>query len=47
MSVSFSDQVRVLWKTAIHAVVWSVWLARNQWIFEGKVVDFRFALTLV
>ncbi|KAK3184806.1 hypothetical protein Dsin_032092 [Dipteronia sinensis] len=47
MSVSFSDQVRVLWKTAIHAVVWSVWLSRNQWIFKGKAMDFRFALSLV
>ena len=47
MSVSFSDQVRVLWKTAIHAVVWSVWFARNQLIFESKAVDFRSALSLV
>ncbi|KAK3225274.1 hypothetical protein Dsin_005136 [Dipteronia sinensis] len=47
MSVSFSDQMRVLWKTAIYAVVWSVWLARNQWIFKGKAMDFRFALSLV
>ncbi|KAK2634159.1 hypothetical protein Ddye_028951 [Dipteronia dyeriana] len=47
MSVSFSDQMRVLWKTTIHAVVWSVWLARNQWIFEIKAMDFRYALSLV
>ena len=47
MSVSFSDQVRVLWKTAIHAVVWSVWFTRNQLIFKSKAVDFRSALSLV
>ncbi|KAK2638992.1 hypothetical protein Ddye_026787 [Dipteronia dyeriana] len=47
MSVSFSNQVRVLWKTAIHVVVWSVWLARNQWIFESKNMDFRSALFFV
>ncbi|KAK3188082.1 hypothetical protein Dsin_027643 [Dipteronia sinensis] len=47
MSVSFSDQVRVLWKTAIHVVVWSVWLVHNQWIFDGKAMDFRSALSLV
>ncbi|KAK0574979.1 hypothetical protein LWI29_031982 [Acer saccharum] len=47
MSVSFSDQVRVLWITAIHVVVWSVWFACNQWIFENKVVDFISALSLV
>ncbi|KAK3193727.1 hypothetical protein Dsin_025037 [Dipteronia sinensis] len=47
ISVSFSDQVRVLWKTAIHAVVWSVWLARNQWIFESKAMKFRSTLSLV
>ncbi|KAK3222004.1 hypothetical protein Dsin_009029 [Dipteronia sinensis] len=47
MSVSFSDQVRVLWKVAIHIVVWSVWIARNQWIFEGKAVNFMSALALV
>ncbi|KAK3226250.1 hypothetical protein Dsin_006112 [Dipteronia sinensis] len=47
MSVSYSDQLLVLWKTAIHAVVWSVWFTRNQWIFESKAVDFRSALSLV
>ncbi|KAK3199351.1 hypothetical protein Dsin_022766 [Dipteronia sinensis] len=34
MSVSFSDQIRVLWRAAIHAVVWNVWYSCNQWIFE-------------
>ena len=47
MSVSFSEQVRILWKAAIHAVIWGVWIARNQWIFEGKSVDFRSILSLV
>ncbi|KAK2638001.1 hypothetical protein Ddye_025796 [Dipteronia dyeriana] len=47
MSVPFSDHVRVLWKTTIHNVVWSVWLARNQWIFESKTMDFRSALSLI
>ncbi|KAK3199394.1 hypothetical protein Dsin_022809 [Dipteronia sinensis] len=47
MVVSFSDQVRVLRKAAIHKVVWSVWFIRNQCIFESKVVDFRFALSMV
>ncbi|KAK2648273.1 hypothetical protein Ddye_015762 [Dipteronia dyeriana] len=47
MSVSFSDQVRVLWKSAIHVVVWSVWLARNRWIFESKTMNFRSALSFV
>ncbi|KAK2661381.1 hypothetical protein Ddye_007914 [Dipteronia dyeriana] len=47
MLVSFSDQVRVLWKTTIHVVVWSVWLARNQWIFKSKTMDFRSALSFV
>ncbi|KAK0608113.1 hypothetical protein LWI29_025664 [Acer saccharum] len=47
MSILFSDQVRVLWKTAIHVVVWSVWFARNQLIFESKAVDFKSALSLV
>ncbi|KAK2647756.1 hypothetical protein Ddye_015245 [Dipteronia dyeriana] len=47
MSVSFSDHVCVLWKTTIHAVVWSVWLSRNQWIFESKTIDFRYALCFV
>ncbi|KAK3193003.1 hypothetical protein Dsin_024313 [Dipteronia sinensis] len=37
----------VLWRAAIHAVVWSVWYSRNQWIFEGKFVDFRAVLSLV
>ncbi|KAK2646289.1 hypothetical protein Ddye_021484 [Dipteronia dyeriana] len=47
MSVSFSNQVCILWKTTTHVVVWSVWLARNQWIFEGKAMDFRSALSFV
>ncbi|KAK2641274.1 hypothetical protein Ddye_023037 [Dipteronia dyeriana] len=47
ISVSFSDQVRVLWKSTIHAVVSSVWLARKQWIFESKTTDFRSALSFV
>ncbi|KAK3229362.1 hypothetical protein Dsin_001243 [Dipteronia sinensis] len=47
MSVSFSDQIRVLWRAVIHAVVWNVWYSRNQWIFEGKSVDFRALLSLV
>jgi ribonuclease HI len=47
MSVSFSEQIRILWKAAIHAVIWGVWTARNQWIFEGKSVDFRSVLSLV
>ncbi|KAK3212710.1 hypothetical protein Dsin_017416 [Dipteronia sinensis] len=47
MSVSFSDQLQVLRKITIHAVVWSVWLARNQWIFESKAMEFRSALSLV
>ena len=47
MSVSFSEQVRILWKAAIHAVIWGVWTARNQCIFEGKSVDFRSVLSLV
>ncbi|KAI9191000.1 hypothetical protein LWI28_001990 [Acer negundo] len=47
MSVSFSEQVRILWKVAIHTVIWGVWTARNQWIFEGKSVDFRSILSLV
>ncbi|KAK2640353.1 hypothetical protein Ddye_028148 [Dipteronia dyeriana] len=29
MSVSFSDHVRDLWKTTIHVVVWSVWIAHD------------------
>ncbi|KAK3193274.1 hypothetical protein Dsin_024584 [Dipteronia sinensis] len=47
MSVSFSDQIRVLWRAAIHVVVWSVWYSRNQWIFKGKSVDFMATLSLV
>ncbi|KAK2650226.1 hypothetical protein Ddye_017715 [Dipteronia dyeriana] len=47
MSVSFSDQMRVLWKSTIHDVVWSVWLARNQWIFESKTMYFGSALSFV
>ena len=47
MTVSFSDQIRILWKAVIHAVVWSVWFTRNQKIFDDKSVDFRFALSLV
>ncbi|KAK2644797.1 hypothetical protein Ddye_019992 [Dipteronia dyeriana] len=47
MSVSFSAQLRILWRDVIHAVVWSVWYSRNQWIFEGKYADFRAALSLV
>ncbi|KAI9198422.1 hypothetical protein LWI28_015556 [Acer negundo] len=47
MSVSFSEQVRILWKAAILAVIWGVWIACNQWIFEGKSVDFRSILSLV
>ncbi|KAK2645814.1 hypothetical protein Ddye_021009 [Dipteronia dyeriana] len=47
MSVSFSDQVHVLWKIDIHADIWSVWFARNQWIFESKTMDFRSALSFV
>ncbi|KAK3189339.1 hypothetical protein Dsin_028900 [Dipteronia sinensis] len=47
MSISFSDQIRVLWRAAIHMVVWSVWYSRNQWIFERKSVCFRAALSLV
>ncbi|KAK3189207.1 hypothetical protein Dsin_028768 [Dipteronia sinensis] len=47
MYVSFSDQIRVLLKAAIHVVVWSVWYSHNEWIFEGKSVDFKAALSLV
>ena len=47
MLVSFSEQIRILWKAAIHAVIWGVWTTRNQWIFEGKLVDFRSVLSLV
>ncbi|KAK2646168.1 hypothetical protein Ddye_021363, partial [Dipteronia dyeriana] len=47
MLVLFSDQVRVLWKTTIHVMVWSVLLACNQWIFKSKAIDFRSALSLV
>ncbi|KAK2644794.1 hypothetical protein Ddye_019989 [Dipteronia dyeriana] len=47
MSVSFSDHVRVLWKTTIHVVAWSVWLACNRLIFESKTMDLRSALSLV
>ncbi|KAI9178075.1 hypothetical protein LWI28_022444 [Acer negundo] len=47
MSISFSEQVRILWKVAIHVVIWGVWTACNQWIFEGKSVDFRSILSLV
>ncbi|KAI9200065.1 hypothetical protein LWI28_002180 [Acer negundo] len=39
--------VRILWKVAIHAMIWRVWTARNQWIFEEKSVDFRSILSLV
>ncbi|KAI9198283.1 hypothetical protein LWI28_012969 [Acer negundo] len=39
--------VRILWKAAIHTVIWGVWTARNQWIFKGKFVDFRSILSLV
>ncbi|KAK3204772.1 hypothetical protein Dsin_018818 [Dipteronia sinensis] len=28
-------------------MVWSVWYSRNRWIFKGKSVDFRAALSLV
>ncbi|KAI9154184.1 hypothetical protein LWI28_022333 [Acer negundo] len=47
LSVSISDQVMILWKAVIHAVIWGVWTARNQWIFEGKLVDFRSVLSFV
>ncbi|KAK3204259.1 hypothetical protein Dsin_018305 [Dipteronia sinensis] len=47
MAFSFNDQMRVFWKMTIHEVVLSVWFIRNQWIFESKAVDFRFALSLV
>ncbi|KAK3221988.1 hypothetical protein Dsin_009013 [Dipteronia sinensis] len=47
MSVSFSYHIRVLWRAVIHAVVWSVWYSRNQWIFEGNSFDFKAALSLV
>ncbi|KAK3220860.1 hypothetical protein Dsin_014830 [Dipteronia sinensis] len=47
MSVSFSDHVRVLWETIIHAMVLSVWFARNQWIFESKAMYFSSTLSLV
>ncbi|KAK3193353.1 hypothetical protein Dsin_024663 [Dipteronia sinensis] len=36
-----NHEIRVLWRAAILVVVWSVWYSRNQWIFEGKSVDFR------
>ncbi|KAK3205148.1 hypothetical protein Dsin_019194 [Dipteronia sinensis] len=47
MSVSFSEQVRILWKTSIHAVIWGVWTACNRLIFKGKLVDFRSILSLI
>ncbi|KAK3198182.1 hypothetical protein Dsin_021597 [Dipteronia sinensis] len=47
MLVSFNEQVRILWKTDIHAVIWGVWNACNKWIFEGKSVDFISVLSLV
>ncbi|KAK3230080.1 hypothetical protein Dsin_001961 [Dipteronia sinensis] len=47
MSVSFSDQIMVLWRADIHAVVWSVWYSCNQWIFEGKILNFSVTLSLV
>ncbi|KAI9157100.1 hypothetical protein LWI28_016974 [Acer negundo] len=37
----------ILWKSAIHVVIWRVWTAHNQWIFEGKSVDFKSILSLV
>ncbi|KAK2652181.1 hypothetical protein Ddye_012037 [Dipteronia dyeriana] len=33
--------------TTIHVVVWNEWLARNQWIFESKAMDFRSILSFV
>ncbi|KAI9160260.1 hypothetical protein LWI28_006684 [Acer negundo] len=47
MSISFSEQVRILWKATIHAMIWKVWTTCNQWIFEGKSVDFRSIISLV
>ena len=28
-------------------MVWGVWYSHNQWIFDGKSVDFRAVLSLV
>ncbi|KAK3189603.1 hypothetical protein Dsin_029164 [Dipteronia sinensis] len=47
MTVSFSDQIWILWKAVIHDVAWSVWFTRNRKILDDKPVDFRLALSLV
>ncbi|KAK2663348.1 hypothetical protein Ddye_001922 [Dipteronia dyeriana] len=40
-------QIRILWRAVINSVVWSVWYSCNQWIFDGKSVDFKATLSLV
>ncbi|KAK3218537.1 hypothetical protein Dsin_012507 [Dipteronia sinensis] len=37
----------IVCKTAIHDMVWSVWLALNKWIFESKAMEFISILSLV
>lgn len=39
MLQNLPGQVRLLWQSAIHAIVWAIWLVRNHRIFQDKDSD--------
>ena len=36
-----------LWKMAFFAIIWSIWLTRNDMVFNGKVLDLRQILNII
>ena len=36
-----------LWKMAFFAIIWSIWLMRNEMVFNGKVFDLRQILDII
>ncbi|XVF53696.1 hypothetical protein PTKIN_Ptkin05aG0119600 [Pterospermum kingtungense] len=46
-TMSFSSQLEVLWKAGFHAVLWSIWHARNVAHFHGQSVIISHSLRTV
>ena len=38
---------KVMWKMAFFAIIWSIWLLRNDLVFNGKVFDFQQTIDIV
>ncbi|XVF77054.1 hypothetical protein PTKIN_Ptkin14bG0009100 [Pterospermum kingtungense] len=30
-----------IWKLGFYAILWSLWMARNDWVFNGKMIEIR------